>query len=83
MEGSHGSLDVALPPDRFEALTTGLAQTIGDAGNRGVLPAVVTSARRRRFLRTVMVAKGLSNPVMSYEEIGLEARPALVGVVAA
>ncbi|MGP6088711.1 flagellar biosynthesis protein FlhA [Antarctobacter jejuensis] len=83
VEGSHGSLDVALPPDRFEALTTGLASTIGEAGNRGVLPAVVTSARRRRFLRTVMVAKGLSNPVMSYEEIGLEARPALVGVVAA
>lgn len=83
VEGSQGSLDVALPPDRFEALTTGLADTIGEAGNRGVLPAVVTSARRRRFLRTVMVAKGLSNPVMSYEEIGLEARPALVGVVAA
>ncbi len=83
VEGSQGSLDVALPPDRFEALTSGLADTIGEAGNRGVLPAVVTSARRRRFLRTVMVAKGLSNPVMSYEEIGLEARPALVGVVAA
>ena len=83
VEGSHGALDVALPPDRFEALTTGLASMIGDAGNRGVIPAVVTSARRRRFLRTVMVAKGLTNPVMSYEEIGLEARPSLVGVVAA
>lgn len=83
VEGSQGSIDIALPPDRFEALTSGLAETIGEAGNRGVLPAVVTSARRRRFLRTVMVAKGLSNPVMSYEEIGLEARPALVGVVAA
>jgi flagellar biosynthesis protein FlhA len=83
VEGSHGALDVALPPDRFEALTTGLAEMIGDAGERGVMPAVVTSARRRRFLRTVMVAKGLTNPVMSYEEIGLEARPSLVGVVAA
>lgn len=83
VESSQGALDVALPPDRFEALTSGLADTIGEAANRGVSAAVVTSARRRRFLRTVMVAKGLSNPVMSYEEIGLEARPALVGVVAA
>ena len=83
VESSQGALDVALPPDKFEALTSGLAETIGEAANRGVSAAVVTSARRRRFLRTVMVAKGLNAPVMSYEEIGLEARPALVGVVAA
>ncbi len=30
-----------------------------------------------------MTAKGISNPVLSFEEIGIEARPALVGVVAA
>ena len=83
VESSQGALDVALPPEKFEALTNGLADTIGEAANRGVSAALVTSARRRRFLRTVMVAKGLSTPVMSYEEIGLEARPALVGVVAA
>lgn len=83
VEGSHGGLDVALPPEKFETLTRGLAKTIGEAGNRGVSPAIITSSRRRRFLRTVMVAKGLTTPVMSYEEIGLEARPALVGVVAA
>lgn len=83
VEGSHGAIDVALPPDRFEALTGGLAETINEVGNRGIMPAIVTSARRRRFLRTVMMAKGLTNPVLSFEEIGLEARPALVGVVAA
>jgi flagellar biosynthesis protein FlhA len=83
IEGGQGALDVALPPDRFEALTTGLAEQIGEAANRGVSAAVVTSSRRRRFLRTVMAAKGISNPVMSFEEIGLEAQPALIGVVAA
>ncbi len=83
VESAHGALDVALPPDQFESLTKGLALTIGDAGGKGIFPAVVTSARRRRFLRTVMVAKGLTNPVLSFEEIGLEARPSLVGVVAA
>jgi len=30
-----------------------------------------------------MHAKGITNPVLSFEEIGLDARPALVGVVAA
>ena len=83
VESAHGALDVALPPDQFESLTKGLALTIGDAGGKGIFPAVVTSARRRRFLRTVMVAKGLTNPVLSFEEIGLEARPSLGGVVAA
>lgn len=83
IDGGQGALDVALPPDRFEALTKGLAEQIGEAGSRGVVPAVVTSAHRRRFLRTVMAAKGITNPVMSFEEIGVEARPTLVGVVAA
>ncbi|WP_417718780.1 flagellar biosynthesis protein FlhA [Salipiger sp.] len=83
IEGSRGALDVALPPASFESLTTGLAQEIGQAGNRGIFPALVTSSRRRRFLRTVMSAKGMNNPVLSFEEIGIEARPALVGVVAA
>jgi len=32
-------------------------------------------------LRTVVNAKGLTLPVLSYEEIGLEARPAVVGMV--
>jgi flagellar biosynthesis protein FlhA len=43
----------------------------------------VTSVQRRRFVRTVMASRGLTNPVLSYEEIGLDARPALVGQVAA
>jgi flagellar biosynthesis protein FlhA len=29
-----------------------------------------------------MLAKGLTAPVLSYEEIGIEARPAMVGLVA-
>jgi flagellar biosynthesis protein FlhA len=31
----------------------------------------------------VMTAKGIMNPVLSFEEIGIEARPALVGLVPA
>ncbi|MCA0995410.1 flagellar biosynthesis protein FlhA [Alloyangia pacifica] len=83
VDGGRGVLDVALPPDTFETLTRGIAEEVGTASGRGIYPALVTSSRRRRFLRTIMAAKGLTTPVLSFEEIGLEARPALVGLVAA
>jgi flagellar biosynthesis protein FlhA len=79
----RGGHDIALPPQEFNRLATSLSERLAETGRRGVFPAVVTTMRRRRFLRTVMKAKGLSNPVLSFEEIGLEARPALVGTVAA
>lgn len=81
IEGDRGQRDVALPPDQFSRLANGLAEKLNKAAEAGTFPALVTSTLRRRFLRTVMGAKGLSAPVLSYEEIGMEARPALVGVV--
>ncbi len=75
--------DVALPPDVFNRLTTSVADKMAQNGERGVFPAVITSARRRRFLRTVLAARGITAPVLSYDEIGTEARPAIVGLVAA
>lgn len=75
--------EIALPPEDFNRLANGLADKIARAAESGAYAAVVTSGRRRRFLRTVMTAKGITNPVLSFEEIGFEARPALVGVVAA
>lgn len=83
IESDRGAPDVALPPDRFNRLASALADRLAKAGESGTFPALVTSTRRRRFLRTVMAAKGLTAPVLSFEEIGLEARPALVGTVAA
>ncbi len=83
IDGEAGSMDVALPPDVFNSLAQSIADRMNEAGNSGIFAALVTSTRRRRFLRTVLSAKGVSNPVLSFEEIGLDARPALVGVVAA
>ncbi|MFN3971545.1 MAG: flagellar biosynthesis protein FlhA [Gemmobacter sp.] len=83
IEGERGTRDVALPPDQFGRLAAGLADRINRAAETGVSPAVVTSTLRRRFLRTVMAAKGLTAPVLSYDEIGIEVRPALVGQVPA
>lgn len=83
IDSARGGLDVALPPDIFNQLTTALADKIGAVASQGIFPAIVTSTRRRRFLRTVMQAKSINNPVLSFEEIGLDARPSLVGVIAA
>ena len=81
--GDAASGDVALPPDLFQKLTLGVSEKINKAGEAGHFPAIITSVRRRRFLKTVLAARGISNPVLSFEELGSEQRPALVGMVAA
>ena len=40
-------------------------------------------ALQKAFEAHVLEAKGISNPVLSFDEIGLEARPSLVGLVPA
>lgn len=83
MDGDRANRDVALPPDLFARLANGIAERVTRAVETGTHPALVTSAARRRFLRTVVQARGIQTPVLSYEEIGLEVRPALLGQVAA
>jgi flagellar biosynthesis protein FlhA len=81
---THGGLsDVALPPDVFNRLSDRISERLSEVADQGISAALVTSSPRRRFLRTIVNARGLPNPVLSFEEIGLDARPALVGVVAA
>jgi flagellar biosynthesis protein FlhA len=81
IEGERGLRDVALPPEQFNRLANAMSEKLARATEMGVQPAFVTSTLRRRFLRTVLLAKGLTAPVLSYEEIGMEARPAMVGLV--
>ncbi|MDJ0825799.1 MAG: flagellar biosynthesis protein FlhA [Rhodobacter sp.] len=81
IDGDRGFQDVALPPEAFNRLANAVAERLAKAGETGTYPALVTSTRRRRFLRTVMNAKGINNPVFSFEEIGTQARPSLVGMV--
>jgi flagellar biosynthesis protein FlhA len=83
LESGNGRTDVALPPDVFNRLASAVADRIAEVGASGVQAGVVTSVKRRRFLRTVIASRGLTNPVLSYDEIGLDARPALVGLVPA
>ncbi len=77
-----GIPEIALTPDLFNTLAKTVGDKIASAAEKGTYAAVVTSALRRRFLRTVLLSRGILNPVLSFEEIGLEAKPALVGVAA-
>ena len=83
MDGDRGRLDVALPPELFNTLTNSVSGEVARAADMGIYPAIVTSTARRRFLRTVLAARNIGNPVLSFEEIGVDAQPSLIGVVAA
>ena len=81
--GDKGQTDLALPPEQFNRLAKAMAERIAKASEKGVYPAIVTSRPRRRFIRTVLSAQGIQNPVFSFDEIGTDARPSLVGLVSA
>jgi len=83
MEEPRGLGDIALPPEEFQKLSNGLNSQISRATEQGLSPAVITSAQRRRFLHSVLTARRLAIPVLSYEELGTSARPSLVGQVPA
>ncbi len=78
--GEDGEADIALPPSEFNRLAAAITDKVNDAARKGRLPVIATSGLRRRFIRTVLDAKGVRNPVLSFEEIGANARPALLGV---
>ena len=83
IQRDQGPADIALPPDAFNRLVQTVGEKLGKTAEAGEYPGIVTSVKRRRFLRTVLAAKGILNPVLSYEELGTDAKPALLGVVAA
>jgi len=83
IEGERGQVDVALPPEDFNRLAGGIAEKISQASEAGIYPAIAAARHRRRFIHTVLAAKGIQNPVLSFDEIALEARPSLVGLVGA
>jgi flagellar biosynthesis protein FlhA len=75
--------NVALPPKDLNRLATAISERIARLGETGVYPALVTSSHRRRYLRSLLASKSIPNAVLSYDELGIDAKPALVGTVAA
>jgi len=76
-----GGSDIALPPELFGELTNSVQAKLNEVASKGVVAAVATSSRRRRFLQTVLASKGIRNSVLAYEEIGSRSKPYIVGVV--
>ena len=73
--------DVALPPDEFNKLVQKVRDLLRQNSENGVSPGIVTSSKRRRFIRLVLSSKGVDVPVFSFEELGTHAQPSLVGVI--
>ena len=80
IDKGNGVTDVALSPNDFNRLANAVREKVGNAVAKGIFPAIVTSAKRRRFLSTVLSAKGIRNAVISYEEIDPSEKPAILGV---
>lgn len=79
MDMGGGSTDVALPPQEFNRLAQSVQEKLNAASVNGRYAAVATSAYRRRFVREALTAKGVRNPVLSFEEIGHTVRSSLLG----
>lgn len=77
---ASGRKDIALPPDEFNKLAEAVKKQLDTSATQGHFAAIAVGAKRRRFLKTVLSAKGIRNPVISYEEIMANERPAIVGV---
>ena len=77
----NGNSDIALPPELFGELTNLVQTKLNEAARKGVIASVATTSRRRRFLQTVLVSKGIRNAVLAYEEINAKTKPYIIGVV--
>ncbi|MEM0990203.1 MAG: flagellar biosynthesis protein FlhA [Pseudomonadota bacterium] len=74
-----GQLDVALPPEEFNKLAGSIKGMLARAASRAAWPVIATSTKRRRFVRQVLTAKGIPNPVLSFDEIGNTQKLTLLG----
>jgi len=75
-----GRRNIALPPASFNDLAKAIKDKLDSSASQGHYAAIATNQNRRRFIKTVMSAKNIRNPVIAYEEIMTNERPAIVGV---
>lgn len=80
VSSENGGSDIALPPELFGELVSSVQAKINEVAQKGVVAAIATSSRRRRFLQTVLSSKGIRNAVLAYEEINARAKPYIIGV---
>ncbi len=76
----NGTSDIALPPGEFNKLAASVRASVDKGAQAGQYAAIATSSHRRRFIKTVMSAKNIHNPVISYEEIPPTEKPVILAV---
>lgn len=81
IETDQKGIDVALPPEMFSKLTNSMSDQIAHTTQLGLVAPIITSSSRRRFIKKIAQASGLFVQVLSFEELGLDARPTLVGTI--
>ncbi len=80
VNNDSGGSDIALPPEVFGDLINAVQAKLNEVAQKGVVAAIATTSRRRRFLQTVLASKGIRNAVVAYEEINAKSRPYIIGV---
>jgi flagellar biosynthesis protein FlhA len=73
--------EIALPPSMLKELLDSAAAKIAISSTHSDYIAIITTSKRRRFLQTIFSAKGISNPVLSYDEIDHNVTLNLVGTI--
>lgn len=81
IEKEPGVSDVALPPDIFNKLAENISNGISSAASQSIDPAIITTTKRRKFIKTILSSRGLKNHVIAFEELGFDAKPAVVGTI--
>lgn len=82
-ERDRGTKEVSLPPEQFAKLANNIVERVNRLAEKGISAAIITSTLRRRFLKNIVQAKGLKVSVLSYDELSVDAKASIVGVVAA
>ncbi len=78
-KGSSLATDIALPAEEYGNLAVSVQKQLNDAAAQGIYAVIVTTTRRRRFVKTVLTSKGITNPVMSYDEVAATTKPRVLG----
>ena len=78
-----GVSDVALPPDIFNNLAENIFKTVTSTTDQGTDAALITTTKRRKFIKTILRSRGLRNHVIAFEELGFDAKPAVIGTISA
>ena len=69
-----------LSADEIKSFGDDVQAALNKAASGGAYAVVAVPARRRRLVRDLLTARGIKNPVLSFEEIGPGSRPAMLAV---